>query len=112
MMNIRLFHGRSTPDEEIDESLNGGWGFDGPILTGVESFSWTYNTTLRIYFVDEVSTEKAADLTGWNYVPGCQELWMDFYEDMIHTRVNRDGEIFNAYYGDFSMYPTPTDEDE
>jgi len=43
-MYLRLFHGRQTPDEELD-----GWGSEGPTFGPLDSFHATYLTTFNIY---------------------------------------------------------------
>jgi hypothetical protein len=37
MMYIHFYHGRNTPDEDLDD-----WGFDGPVV-GPLRVSWTYD---------------------------------------------------------------------
>lgn len=44
-VNINLFHGRNTVDEELED-----WGFEGPILKDV-GFAWTYGQ-LKIFNVN------------------------------------------------------------
>jgi hypothetical protein len=37
MLNLRLFHGRDTPDERLTD-----WGFEGPLLGPLSSVNMTY----------------------------------------------------------------------
>lgn len=36
-MKLRLYHGRNTPEQEMDD-----WGFEGATLFGVDGIIWTY----------------------------------------------------------------------
>lgn len=110
MLNLRLYHGRHAPDEEIDEKLNGGWGFDGPTLEGVIGLHWTYGVHIRVEFVDEQAAERARKLTGWEEWDS-NVLGMLKWEDLIMTQVPEDNddpdvapEAVSSYYGDFALY--------
>ena len=37
MLYIRLFHGRTDPNQDMDD-----WGFDGPVLGPYQFFNTTY----------------------------------------------------------------------
>jgi hypothetical protein len=107
MLKLKLYHGRHTPDEEIDEKLNGGWGFDGPILEGITGMGWTYGVHLRVEFVDAAATEVARQLTGWEQWD-TNVLCMIKCEDLIMTAVPKEEAPAEcAYYGDFALYQSP-----
>jgi len=62
-MYLRLFHGRRSPAEELDD-----WGFDGPVFGPLSALSMTYLTTIRIYghcLSDEVWIDTTHDLVQW-----------------------------------------------
>lgn len=59
-MKLRLYHGRNTPEQEMDD-----WGFEGATLNGVDGIIWTYGV-LRVFFVNDSSLAIAKDLTGWD----------------------------------------------
>ncbi len=42
MAYLKLFHGRASPDEEIDD-----WGVDGPIFGPFPFFHTTYGTDIK-----------------------------------------------------------------
>ena len=44
---MKLFHGRNTPDEDLDD-----WGADGPIIGPLQWVHTTYGATIRLAFVD------------------------------------------------------------
>lgn len=90
-MKLRLYHGRNSPDERMDD-----WGFDGPIL----EFEWiciTYLTTFRIGFKDRAQSLKARELTCWEeWDEGNFSLEMNQYEGLIVA----DGK----FYGDWEIF--------
>lgn len=45
-MELHLFHGRNSPDEQLED-----WGFEGPTLR-IWGFHVTYNATFRVYTPD------------------------------------------------------------
>ena len=45
---LGLFHGRDTPDEEMNE-----WGFEGPMIGPLRWVHTTYAFTIRIEFVHQ-----------------------------------------------------------
>ena len=45
---LGLFHGRDTPDEDMNE-----WGFEGPMIGPLRWVHTTYAFTIRIEFVHE-----------------------------------------------------------
>jgi len=60
-MYLRLYHGRTDPDEEMDD-----WGFVGPTFGPLSCYMHTYCCTFRIHA--ECGTE---------------EIWLDKFDDMI-----------------------------
>lgn len=73
-MYIGMFHGRKTPDEEVE-----GWGFNGPVIGPLKWVHTTYRDHIRFCHVDD---HDGVDLT--------------FFEDMLMY----DGK----YYGDFTVF--------
>lgn len=73
-MYLRLYHGRTDPDQVMDD-----WGFDGPTFGPLSSYVHTYCSTFRIY--GEVTT---------------RELWLETHGDMIQW----DG----CFYGDLEVF--------
>jgi hypothetical protein len=45
MVYIRLFHGRDTPEENLED-----WGFDGPVLGPLNWVQTTYRSHIKIGF--------------------------------------------------------------
>ena len=79
-MYLRLYHGRTDPDEEMDD-----WGFVGPTFGPLSCYIHTYCSTFRIHGdgnTSEVWLETHGDMIRWD---GC------FYSDM---------EVFVAETGD------------
>jgi hypothetical protein len=70
-MYLRLYHGRTDPDQEMDD-----WGFVGPTFGPLSCYVHTYCCTFRIHGEgpsSEVWLEKHDDMIRWG---GC------FYGDM------------------------------
>ncbi|USQ15519.1 hypothetical protein J2N86_15960 (plasmid) [Legionella lytica] len=86
-MELRLYHGRTSPEQEMDS-----WGFEGPILTGVEGIVWTYGIP-RVFFGSSDDYNKAKELTGWDELG--DGLEMSVFEDMIKTK--------QGYFGDWEL---------
>lgn len=84
-----LIHGRKDPDEEMND-----WGFNGPILEGVEYLVVTYNTHYRLGFVDEAACRAAMEATGWEEWDENQ-LLIQFHDDMVKTK--------DGYFGDWEV---------
>ena len=61
MLYIRLFHGRTDPNRDMDE-----WGSDGPVFGPYEFAHTTYTSRIRLCKVDD----------------NCDELFL--YEDMLY----------------------------
>jgi len=47
MLYIRLFHGRTNPDQNMDD-----WGFDGPVLGPYQFVHTTYVSRIRLGRLD------------------------------------------------------------
>ena len=79
-MYLRLYHGRTDPDQEMED-----WGFNGPTFGPLSAYVHTYCCTFRIH--DE---------------SGSTEIWLDKYDDMILW----DG----CFYGDLEIFTAKTDD--
>jgi len=79
---LRLFHGRYTGNEALDD-----WGFAGPILGPVVSAHTTYGATLRV---------RTASMT-----PAKDDLWFDITETGLLKYKGPGGTTF---FGDWSVY--------
>ena len=91
---LRLFHGRTNPDQKMDD-----WGSDGPVLHGVAGVYVTYQSHFRVDFTHELYCEEAKQLTGWeDWDENC--LLMTFHDDMVMTDVSG----VRMYYGDWELY--------
>jgi len=71
---LRLFHGRTNPDQEMEE-----WGFVGPTFGPLSCYLHTYCSTFRIYSESDTS-----------------ELWLETHGDMIRWG--------GSYYGDLEVF--------
>ena len=71
---LKLFHGRNTPTEELDD-----WGFDGPVLGPLAHVHTTYGSDIKLGDVE-------GELIG-----------------VLHT-VNDLVYYNKAYYGDWSVF--------
>jgi len=61
MLYIRLFHGRTNPDQNMDD-----WGFDGPVLGPYKFVHTTYTSRIKLGRLDG----------------NCDELFI--HEDMLY----------------------------
>lgn len=73
-MYLRLYHGRTDPDQEMEE-----WGFDGPTFGPLSSYVHTYCSTFRIHGECDTS-----------------ELWLETHDDMIRWD--------SCFYGDMEVF--------
>jgi|GEM_PF-2018371 len=73
-MYLRLYHGRTDPDQQLDE-----WGFVGPTFGPLSCYVHTYCCNFRIY--GECDTN---------------EVWLERHDDMIRW----DG----CFYGDMELF--------
>lgn len=87
-MKLKLLHGRTTPDEELDD-----WGFDGPTLEGVSYVHSAY-TMFTVGFQTVELAEKAQELTGWRLFDS-KVLQMQFEGEMVKTK--------QGFFGDFEV---------
>lgn len=87
-MKLYLFHGRATPDEELDD-----WGFDGPVLQGVDYVHSTYGT-LTVGFKEQHHADFAHHTTGWDWSDG-KVLEMRYRGDLVETK--------QGFFGDFEI---------
>lgn len=88
-MRLFLYHGRDTPDEELQD-----WGFDGPELFGISFYIVTYFTHIRFGFKDRESFERAKELTGWEVWDDLQ-LLMKTHNDLVEAN--------GKFYGDWCL---------
>ena len=95
---LSLFHGRNYPEEKLED-----WGFQGPLVGGIESMHITYFTTFRITFVSTTAQQKAILLTGWEAWDG---LSVEMRIDNDLVRVEAEGSR-PAWYGDWSLVVAP-----
>jgi hypothetical protein len=61
---LRLYHGRTKPDEQLQD-----WGFDGPMFGPLAGYIHTYCSTFRLIGEDhaeEIWLETHGDLIAWN----------------------------------------------
>lgn len=79
-MYLRLFHGRTDPNQEMDD-----WGFAGPVFGPLSCYVHTYCCTFRIHAE-----------------AGNEELWLDMHDSMIHW----DG----CFYGDLTIFVAGANE--
>ena len=79
-MYLRLYHGRTDPDQEMEE-----WGFVGPTFGPLSCYVHTYCCTFRIHGES-----------------GTHEVWLDKHDDMICWQ--------GCYYGDFEVFIAATDD--
>lgn len=73
-MYLRLYDGRTDPDQKMDD-----WGFDGPIFGPLSCYVHSYCSTFRIHGEGNSN-----------------ELWLERYDDMISW----DG----CFYGDLELF--------
>ncbi len=79
-MFLRLYHGRTVPDQEMDD-----WGFVGPTFGPLSSYVHTYCCTFRIHGDGDSS-----------------EVWLEKHDDMIRW----DG----CFYGDMEVFIASDDD--
>ena len=81
MFYLSLFHGRTDPNESLDD-----WGSDGPIIGPFEFVQWTYGT-LRLITPAGDDVELSQFHT--------QDERGELREDLVH--------VMGVWYGDFSV---------
>jgi len=96
-VRLDIYHGRKTPDEDLDD-----WGFQGPTLVGVVAVHVTYLSTWRVIFDRASDAAAAQNVTGWKYfaATGGTELEMEFHEDLVYVH---GGGFMDGYFGDWSL---------
>lgn len=77
---LRLYHGRTNPEQEMDD-----WGFEGPVIGPVTAVVATYLQDIRVF------GERPTD-----------ELWLESTKGMIVWEA--------SYYGDFAVFCAGPDE--
>lgn len=86
---LGLFHGRSRPDEELDD-----WGAGGPIIGPLEHVHTTYAHHVKLSFADVSDRRLYFDDTMDPNHEGFAELFVD--EDML---------VYGgAWYGDWTVF--------
>ena len=73
-MYLRLFHGRTDPDQEMDD-----WGFAGPVFGPLAHYVMTYCCNLRLHAEN-----------------GDGEIWLNVADDLIQWE--------GSYYGDMAVF--------
>lgn len=73
-MYLRLYHGRTDPDQDMDD-----WGFDGPTFGPLCAYVHTYCSNFRIHGAGDTS-----------------ESWLDRHGDMIRWD--------ECFYGDMEVF--------
>lgn len=86
---LYLFHGRTHPEENLDD-----WGFEGPTLKGVLYVHVTYMQTLTVGFNNKENFQKALTETGWR-VWDDLTLEMSIVDDLVQTE--------DGYFGDWEL---------
>lgn len=76
-MYLQLFHGRKSPDEQLDN-----WGTDGPVFGPLQFCHTTYGCHIKLGYLDDDGLESRGDL------------------HVIENLVYYDG----VYYGDWSVF--------
>jgi len=82
MLSLNLFHGRATPDEELDD-----WGSDGPVLGPFSFIQVTYGSHIKLGFLLPDGSEPPPEQ---DWLPDlCIDEGVVFYD--------------GVYYGDFTI---------
>jgi len=79
-MYLRLYHGRTDPEQEMDD-----WGFTGPTFGPLTSYIHTYCSTFRINGDGDTS-----------------EVWLEKHGDMIRWS--------DCFYGDMEVFIAGTND--
>lgn len=79
-MYVRLYHGRTNPDQEMDD-----WGFDGPTFGPLSCYVHTYCSTFRIHGESDAS-----------------EVWLETHDDMIRWA--------GSFFGDLEVFLAGDDD--
>jgi hypothetical protein len=89
MPKIQPLHGRTNPDQDMNEM-----GYSGPVIRDVKAIHATYQTHFNVYFRSAEAAQAAQVLTGWEWWD-TNALEMRFLDDLLIV----DGE----YYGDWEI---------
>lgn len=89
-MYLMLFHGRSAPDEQLDN-----WGSNGPILGPLCYVHTTYASSIAFEF----ATKEAALACGFDDQYDNEMQWSN---ELIHFN--------NVWYGDMSVFYVSPEE--
>jgi len=73
-MYVRLYHGRTDPEQDMDD-----WGFQGPTFGPLSCYVHTYCSTFRIHGESNAS-----------------ELWLETHRDMIRWG--------GSFFGDLEVF--------
>lgn len=91
-MYLALFHGRESPDEQMDD-----WGFNGPLIGPIIWCHTTYATDIKIAFVSHDEEKKyfdTADHPDGHVIP--------IVDDLIF--------FAGSYYGDWTVFNVEADD--
>ena len=98
MVYLELFHGRHSPDEELDD-----WGFEGPILGPFPFVHITYGSDIKLG--DESDLELSIDKEGYVQFAGAYYGDMstfsdpkehDFSTKELRRRINETQKVFQT----------------
>ena len=79
MLYIRLFHGRTDPDQDMDD-----WGFDGPVLGPYQFAHTTYTCHVKLGRLDGNCDELLIH-EDMLYYDGCYYGdWSVFYQETLN----------------------------
>ena len=88
---ITLSHGRKDPNEDMED-----WGFNGPVLPGVDSLHIVYLTQITVAFANADLARYARDKTGWD--------WWDETIHCLQIRTHKDMiQTHEGYFGDWTI---------
>lgn len=93
-MELRLFHGRKDPDQDMETT-----GFWYPVIPGVIRVKVVYLNTWLVTFENNNIKELVAKATGWESW-GDSILCIPLLEDML-VALNEEGET--CYFGDWEI---------
>ncbi len=94
-MEMRLAHGRSDPNEQVDS-----WGFEGPTLTRVDSVQQMYGETYTVKFLTNDAANAAQQLTSWKTWDS-QTLEMCRHDGLIEAHALGHSSL---YYADLLIF--------
>ena len=82
---LRLFHGRNSADEQLDD-----WGFDGPTIGPLEYVHTTYGSDIKFAFATAEDHDRffPRKKIGWNQEAGVEKR--ELFESSQHFTLNND----------------------